>query len=126
MWSREVKSAYKDFQIPDCILTCMDDSLFHLLSSHLPHMGSELSISADPGTCLLAVLPPEEAQSLCNRVALMDHGKLEEVSTPSALIESLGAYAVDEASRWNKSHYFHTRQDTKSTLSGKSYEQLSS
>ena len=31
----------------------------------------------------------EEAQNLCNRVALMDHGKLEEVSTPQALIEVL-------------------------------------
>ena len=54
----------------------------------------------------------EEAQSLCNRVALMDHGKLEEVSTPSALIESLGAYAVDEMTAdGTKNHYFHTRQD---------------
>ena len=47
-------------------------------------------------TILLTTHYMEEAQSLCNRVALMDHGKLEEVSTPSALIESLGAYAVDE------------------------------
>ena len=47
-------------------------------------------------TILLTTHYMEEAQSLCNRVALMNHGKLEEVSTPSALIESLGAYAVDE------------------------------
>ena len=54
----------------------------------------------------------EEAQSLCNRVALMDHGKLEEVSTPSALIESLGAYAVDEMTAdGTQNHYFHTRQE---------------
>lgn len=38
----------------------------------------------------------EEAQSLCNRVALMDHGKLEEINTPSGLIESLGKYTVDQ------------------------------
>ena len=45
-------------------------------------------------------------------MALMDHGKLEEVSTPSALIESLGAYAVDEMTAdGTKNHYFHTRQD---------------
>ena len=54
----------------------------------------------------------EEAQSLCNRVALMDHGKLEEVSTPQALIESLGAYAVDEMTAdGTQNHYFHTRQE---------------
>lgn len=41
-------------------------------------------------TILLTTHYMEEAQSLCNRVALMDHGKLEEVSTPAALIESLG------------------------------------
>ena len=54
----------------------------------------------------------EEAQNLCNRVALMDHGKLEEVSTPQALIESLGAYAVDEMTAdGTQNHYFHTRQE---------------
>ena len=63
-------------------------------------------------TILLTTHYMEEAQSLCNRVALMDHGKLEEVSTPSALIESLGAYAVDEMTAdGTKNHYFHTRQD---------------
>ena len=42
----------------------------------------------------------------------MDHGKLEEVSTPSALIESLGAYAVDEMTAdGTQNHYFHTRQE---------------
>ncbi len=38
-------------------------------------------------TILLTTHYMEEAQNLCNRVALMDHGKLEEVNTPSALIE---------------------------------------
>ena len=45
--------------------------------------------------------------------SLMDHGKLEEVSTPSALIESLGAYTVDEmTAEGTLNHYFHTRQDS--------------
>mgnify|MGYP000547349133 CR=1 FL=1 len=35
-------------------------------------------------TILLTTHYMEEAQSLCNRVALMDHGKLEEINTPSA------------------------------------------
>ena len=63
-------------------------------------------------TILLTTHYMEEAQSLCNRVALMEHGKLEEVSTPSALIESLGAYAVDEMTAdGTQNHYFHTRQE---------------
>ena len=63
-------------------------------------------------TILLTTHYMEEAQSLCNRVALMDHGKLEEVSTPQALIESLGAYAVDEMTAdGTQNHYFHTRQE---------------
>ena len=34
-------------------------------------------------TILLTTHYMEEAQSLCNRVALMDHGKLEEINTPA-------------------------------------------
>ena len=62
----------------------------------------------------------EEAQNLCNRVALMDHGKLEEVSTPSALIESLGAYTIDEPGPDGNtvSRYFHSRQEAIDYLSG--------
>ena len=47
-------------------------------------------------TILLTTHYMEEAQSLCNRVALMDHGKLEEINTPSGLIDGLGKYTVDQ------------------------------
>lgn len=70
-------------------------------------------------TILLTTHYMEEAQNLCNRVALMDHGKLEEVSTPQALIKSLGAYAVDEMTAdGTQNHYFHTRQDAIRYLEG--------
>ena len=46
-------------------------------------------------TILLTTHYMEEAQSLCNRVALMDHGKLEEINTPSGLIDGLGKYTVE-------------------------------
>ena len=60
----------------------------------------------------------EEAQSLCNRVALMDHGKLEEINTPSGLIDGLGKYTVDqETPEGAKSHYFHSREVAISFLS---------
>ena len=70
-------------------------------------------------TILLTTHYMEEAQNLCNRVALMDHGKLEEVNTPSGLIESLGAYTVDEPGPDGNtvSHYFHSRQEAIACLS---------
>ena len=75
-------------------------------------------------TILLTTHYMEEAQSLCNRVALMDHGKLEEINTPTGLIESLGAYTVDEpgADGSTVSHYFHSRQEAIACLSGISDE----
>ena len=70
-------------------------------------------------TILLTTHYMEEAQSLCGRVALMDHGKLEEINTPSGLIDSLGKYTVDEMlPEETKSHYFHHRQEAIEFLSG--------
>ncbi|MBO7730286.1 MAG: ABC transporter ATP-binding protein, partial [Lachnospiraceae bacterium] len=40
----------------------------------------------------------EEAQALCERVALINRGKLQKLDTPTQLIEDLGAFAVDETS----------------------------
>ena len=69
-------------------------------------------------TILLTTHYMEEAQNLCSRVALMDHGKLEEVSTPSALINSLGNYTVDEFSGdETKSHSLHTSEEAIAYLS---------
>ena len=63
-------------------------------------------------TILLTTHYMEEAQSLCNRVALMDHGKLEEINTPSGLIDGLGKYTVDqETPEGAKSHYFHSLEE---------------
>lgn len=61
-------------------------------------------------TILLTTHYIEEAQSLCNRVALMDKGKLEEVNTPTGFIQKLGEFAVDEiCPEGIKSHYFQDR-----------------
>lgn len=70
-------------------------------------------------TILLTTHYMEEAQNLCSRVALMDHGKLEEVNTPAGLIDSLGNYTVDEfAGDETHSHYFHSREKAIAYLSG--------
>lgn len=63
-------------------------------------------------TILLTTHYMEEAQSLCDRVALLNRGKLEEVNTPGALIEELGMYAVDRMSQDGlKSRFFKDRKE---------------
>lgn len=69
-------------------------------------------------TILLTTHYMEEAQYLCERVALMNRGKLEEVNTPRGFIEGLGAYAVDELTETGtKSRYFCERGQAISYLS---------
>lgn len=58
-------------------------------------------------TILLTTHYMEEAESLCERVALIDRGKLETIDTPGHLIEELGKYAVDITSGGEmKTKYF--------------------
>ncbi len=51
---------------------------------------------ADGGTVLLTTHYMEEAERLCDRVAIMDHGRIIAQGTPRALIASLGAEHVVE------------------------------
>lgn len=53
---------------------------------------------ASGGTILLTTHYMEEATRLCDRVAIMDHGKVIALGTPAALIESLGADQIIEFS----------------------------
>ena len=48
------------------------------------------------GTVLLTTHYMEEASRLCDRVAIMDHGKIIALGTPLELIESLGADQIIE------------------------------
>ncbi len=47
-------------------------------------------------TILLTTHCMEETQTLCGRVAMMNHGKIEEINSPAGFIRELGNYAVDE------------------------------
>ncbi len=70
-------------------------------------------------TVLLTTHYMDEAQNLCNRVALINKGKLDIVDSPGGLIQLLGAFAVDEeVSTSPKSRFFKTRDEAISYLSG--------
>ncbi|MDD2959373.1 MAG: ABC transporter ATP-binding protein [Lachnospiraceae bacterium] len=69
-------------------------------------------------TILLTTHYIDEAQALCDRVALIDQGKLDIVDTPDKLIRTLGRYAVDETDRETlNTHYFMDREEAIAYLS---------
>ena len=71
-------------------------------------------------TIVLTTHYMEEAEALCDRIALVDHGKLDTIDTPRNLIRELGAYAVDEIGKDAsiKSSFFKTREEAIAYLSG--------
>ncbi|MBQ7736523.1 MAG: ABC transporter ATP-binding protein [Oscillospiraceae bacterium] len=75
-------------------------------------------VNSEKMTIVLTTHYIEEAQALCNRVALINAGKLQKLDTPDVLIEELGAFAVDETSEDGLvSHYFHDREEAIAYLS---------
>ena len=63
-------------------------------------------------TIILTTQYMEDVQALCNRVALINRGKLQKLDTPDNLITELGAFAVDETADDSLvSKYFHERED---------------
>ncbi len=70
-------------------------------------------------TIVLTTHYMEEAQALCDRVALINRGKLQKLDAPQALIDELGAFAVDITSDDGLvSRYFHDRSEAIEFLSG--------
>lgn len=64
-------------------------------------------INSNKMTIILTTHYIEEAQSLCDRIALINKGRLDTVDTPQALIDELGNYAIDEIiDEEIKSRYF--------------------
>lgn len=62
-------------------------------------------------TILLTTHYIEEAQMLCDRVALLNQGKLDEVNTPKNMIGNLGSYALDyKQGEKLCTKYFHDRE----------------
>ncbi len=63
-------------------------------------------------TILLTTHYMEEAEALCERVAMMERGKIAEIDSPAGFIQKLGRYAVDEiAADEAVTHYFRTKDE---------------
>ena len=69
-------------------------------------------------TIVLTTHYMEEAENLCERIALINKGKLDTIYTPVNLIRELGPYAVDEMIDGElKSSFFSNRPDAIAYLS---------
>lgn len=74
-------------------------------------------------TILLTTHYIEEAENLCDRVALMNAGLIEEVATPKEFINNLGAYAVDVLEENGlKSYYYPTKQAALDALESEEHQ----
>ena len=80
----------KTLYILDEPTTGLDPQARLKLSGLLEKIGSR------GGTTLLTTHSMEEASRLCDRIAIMDHGKVIAINTPVALIESLGTKQIIE------------------------------
>ena len=70
-------------------------------------------------TIVLTTHYMEEAQALCQRVALIDRGKLQKLDSPENLILELGEFAVDETAEGGSgSVFFRSREEAIAYLSG--------
>lgn len=69
-------------------------------------------MNSDGLTVLLTTHYIEEAESLCQRVAILHKGQLIALDSPAALCQTIGAYVVDcPGEEGSKSCFFHSRTD---------------
>lgn len=74
-------------------------------------------------TVLLTTHYMEEAEALCDRVALIDKGALKKTGVPKDLIEELGKYTVEEESETGlKGFHFKEKKDALSYLERSGYK----
>ena len=75
-------------------------------------------VNSNHMTIVLTTHYIEEAQALCDRVALINRGRLQKLDSPDALIRELGPFAVDETAENDLvSHYFQNRDEAIEYLS---------
>lgn len=70
-------------------------------------------------TILLTTHYIEEAEALCDRVAMINSGRLQKLDSPQALIKELGTYTVDETGETGlRSTHFAEREEAIRYLEG--------
>ncbi len=75
------------------------------------------SINSRHMTIILTTHYMEEAENLCDRVALISNGRLDQVDTPENMIAQLGRFAVDEMTEGQqKSRYFAVKEEAVSYI----------
>lgn len=71
-------------------------------------------MNRDGMTVLLTTHYIEEADSLCHRVGIIDHGRLIALGTPAELKESLGKYCVEFLNKQGTERcFFHSRSEAR-------------
>ena len=76
-------------------------------------------------TIILTTHYMEEAETLCDRVAILHKGKLDTIDTPANMIHELGNFCVDESEgEKTVSHYFEDRPSAIEYLQGRSDKAL--
>lgn len=76
-------------------------------------------LNADGTTVILTTHYIEEAESLCDRVAIIDHGCAIAIDTPHALCMSIGSMAVEYVVGDKAQYrYFATRQEARDFAAG--------
>ncbi|MGB9802967.1 ABC transporter ATP-binding protein [Desulfofundulus sp.] len=80
-------------------------------------------MNRDGMTVLLTTHYIEEADSLCHRVGIIDHGRLIALGTPAELKERLGNYCVEFLSeQGTERHFFATRSEAKAYAGSKDFD----
>ena len=66
---------------------------------------------------MLHRIPRREAEGLCDRVAIIDHGRIVRTGSPGELCESIGEWAVEYRSEGRKHYrYFSDREESRRFL----------
>ncbi len=80
-------------------------------------------IQADGTTIFLTTHYIEEAEFLADRVAFIDRGRIVAVDSPAALMERMGAWAIDQVGdQGMETFYFTSRQEARDRAAGQQTE----
>lgn len=89
------------------------------LDTQSRHMLWELirQLNSEGTTVFLTTHYMDEAEELCDRVAIIDHGRLVRTGSPGELCESIGEWAVEYRSEGRKHYrYFSDREESRRFL----------